>query len=113
LNCPGTFNLDIGIYNATIIGMSITITLGKAGRLVVPKAIRTDLGLREGTRLRLEVTAGKFEAVPEPDDVRILMKDGLPVITRGPKRKPGETVKAIKADRDLRAAAILARRNRK
>ena len=93
--------------------MSITIKIGRSGRMVVPKAIRTDLGLREGTRLRLVVSSGKFEALPEPDDVQILMKDGLPVITRAPKRKKGETVKAIKADRDLRAASIRARRNRK
>ncbi len=96
-----------------IFDMSITISIGKSGRLVVPKAIRTLLGLREGARLRLEVSAGKFEAVPEPDDVTILMKDGFPVITRGPKRKKGETAKAIKADRELRAASITARRNMK
>jgi AbrB family looped-hinge helix DNA binding protein len=94
------------------VAMSITITLGKAGRLVVPKSIRNNLGLREGARLRLEVSAGKFEAVPEPDDVRIQMKDGFPVILGGPKRKKGDTVSAIKADRELRAAALLAPRNR-
>ena len=80
---------------------------------MVPKPIRTSLGLREGARLRMEVSAGKIEAVPEPDDVRILMKDGFPVITRGPKRKKGETVKAIKADRDLRATSLMARRSSK
>lgn len=40
--------------------MSITITLGKAGRLVVPKTIRDSLGLREGTRLKLELHGGKL-----------------------------------------------------
>lgn len=91
--------------------MSITITLGKAGRLVVPKAIRTSLGLREGARLRMQVFAGKFEATPEPDEVSIVMKDGFPVISRGLKRKKGDTVKAIKEDRERRAASIMARRN--
>ena len=92
--------------------MSSTITLGKSGRLVVPKAIRTSLGLREGARLRLEVLAGKFEAIPEPDDVSVVMKDGFPVISRGPKRKKGETVKAIKEDRERRSASLVARRNK-
>ena len=88
--------------------MSITISLGKAGRLVVPKAIRDDLGLREGTRLRLSVSAGKFEAVPEVDNVRI--KDGFPVIIGGPPRKKGGIVKAIKADREIFTDRMLSRR---
>ncbi|MFN5639041.1 MAG: AbrB/MazE/SpoVT family DNA-binding domain-containing protein, partial [Akkermansiaceae bacterium] len=33
--------------------MSITIQLGKSGRLVVPKAIRDNLGLHEGSLLKL------------------------------------------------------------
>lgn len=56
--------------------MSITITLGKAGRLVVPKAIRDSLGLHEGSRLKLEVQGGKLQAAPEPDPVDIDLKEG-------------------------------------
>lgn len=82
--------------------MSITISLGKAGRLVIPKLIRETLNLREGTRLRLEVSGGKFEAVPEPDDVTIEVKDGFPVILGGPRRTKGQIVRALKADRDAR-----------
>jgi AbrB family looped-hinge helix DNA binding protein len=93
--------------------MSITITLGKAGRLVVPKAIRESLGLREGTRLRLESSAGKFEAIPEPDDVQISVRDGFPVISGGRPRKKGDIVKAIKAGREERTDRILAHRRKK
>ena len=93
--------------------MSITITIGKAGRLVVPKAIRDSLGLREGARLRLEVSAGKFEAVPEPDDVQIEMKNGFPVIRGGSIREKGDIVNAIKADREARQTRLLARRKGK
>jgi len=82
--------------------MSITITLGKAGRFVVPKAIRDSLGLHEGSRLRLEVQGGKLQADPEPDPVMIETKDGFPVIQSGPPLKPGTIVQAIKADRDAR-----------
>lgn len=82
--------------------MSITITLGKAGRLVVPKAIRDSLGLHEGSRLKLEVQGGKLQAAPEPDPVNIELKDGFPVIRSGPPLKRGAIVQAIKADRDSR-----------
>ncbi len=92
--------------------MDVTITLGKAGRLVVPKVIRESLGLREGTRLRLQVSAGKFEAVPEAGNVQIQMKDGFPVILGGAPREEGGTVRAIKADREALAGRTLARRAR-
>ena len=90
--------------------MSITTTLGKAGRLVVPKAIRDSLGLSEGTRLRIEASAGKFVATPEADDVRIQIRDGFPVISGGRPRKKGDIVKAIKAGREERSDRILAHR---
>jgi AbrB family looped-hinge helix DNA binding protein len=87
--------------------MSITITLGKSGRLVVPKAIRDSLGLHEGSRLKLEVQGGKIQAVPEPDPVNIGMKGGFPVIQGGPPLKRGNIVQAIKADRDARDKRIV------
>jgi AbrB family looped-hinge helix DNA binding protein len=80
--------------------MSITITLGKAGRFVVPKAIRDSLGLHEGSRLKLDVQGGKIHAAPEPDPVSIEMEDGFPVIQSSPPLKRGSIVQAIKADRD-------------
>lgn len=83
-------------------GMSITITLGKSGRLVVPKSIRDNLGLHEGSRLKLEIQGGKLQATPEPDPVDIEMKDGFPVIRSVPRLKRGSVVQAIKADRDSR-----------
>ena len=80
--------------------MSITITLGKSGRLVVPKAIRDSLGLREGSRLNLEVWGGEIHAAPEADSVKIKMKNGFPVIQGSPSLNPGDIVRAIKADRN-------------
>jgi AbrB family looped-hinge helix DNA binding protein len=93
--------------------MSITITLGKAGRLVVPKAIRDSLGLREGSRLKLEVQGGKIQAAPEADAVTIEMKGGFPVIQGGPPLKPGDIVRAIKADRESRDERALPSTRRK
>ncbi len=61
--------------------MSITITIGKAGRLVVPKVLRDRLHLREGSRLRVDVVEEKLELTREDDDVKIERRNGLPVIT--------------------------------
>ncbi len=94
--------------------MSITITLGKAGRLVVPKAIRESLGLREGARLRIESSAGKFEVSPGNRRMsRSRFGLRLPVIRGGLPRKKGDIVKALEAGRDARADRILAHRKTK
>jgi len=93
--------------------MSITITVGKAGRLVVPKAIRDSLGLHEGSRLELEVLGGKLQAAPQADPVSIELKGGFPVIKGGAAMKRGDIVKAIKADRDSRDERVSTRAKRK
>ena len=54
--------------------MSTTITVGKAGRSVVPKIMRDRLHLREGSRLRVEVVADKLEFTPEADAVKIVKR---------------------------------------
>ena len=82
--------------------MSTTITLGKSGRLVVPKAIRDSLGLREGSRLKLEIQGGKIEAEPEADEIDIDLSSGFPVIRSKSTHKGLSAVEAIKADREAR-----------
>ena len=82
--------------------MTVTIKIGKSGRLVVPKSIRDRLGLREGSRLKLEVLGGTLQAVPEPDPVAITNQEGFPVIEGGPAWERGAIVQAIKADRESR-----------
>ena len=61
--------------------MSTTITVGKAGRLVIPKTMRDRLHIREGSRLRVDVVEEKLEFTPEEDEVKIERRNGLPVIT--------------------------------
>lgn len=101
------------IIRANTFGMSTTITVGKSGRLVVPKSIRDRLGLREGSRLKLEVLGGTLQAVPEPDPVNITIKGGFPVIQGGPAWERGNVVQAIKADRDSRDERAITRSKRK
>jgi bifunctional DNA-binding transcriptional regulator/antitoxin component of YhaV-PrlF toxin-antitoxin module len=82
--------------------MSTTITLGKAGLLIVPKAIRDIVGLHEGARLRIEAMGGKFEATIEPEEAKIKMRGGFPVIVGGRPREKNGIVRAIKAEREER-----------
>ena len=101
------------IIHANTFAMSTTITVGKSGRLVVPKSIRDRLGLHEGSRLKLELLGGTLQAVPEPDPVNITIKGGFPVIQGGPAWKRGNVVQAIKADRDSRDERATTRSKRK
>ena len=52
-------------------------TIDAAGRLVVPKAIREEAGLRPGEPLEVTVHDGRVEIVPAPRRVRIRERDGV------------------------------------
>ena len=65
-------------------------TIDKAGRLVVPKAVREASGLRPGTRVRFRVRTGRIEIEPVPLDVSLeprgsavvaVPREGRPVLT--------------------------------
>jgi len=78
-------------------GMSTTITIGKAGRLVVPKSVRDRLHLREGSRLRVDVVADRLEMTPEVDEAKIEKRGKRRVLVG----TPGfNAVNAVQAMRD-------------
>lgn len=90
--------------------MKTGITLGKSGRLVIPKRLRERLGLREGTHLSIQISGGIIQMEPLPDEVRIDEEDGFPVLRGGPPRKNVRVVEAIKADREARDERIVRRK---
>lgn len=57
----------------------MTTTIDKAGRLVVPKAVREAVGLRPGTRVRFLVRHDRLEIAPVPRDV-VLERRGSGVV---------------------------------
>jgi len=82
---------------------SHSVTIDRAGRLVVPKALRDALGFVEGQSLQAAVRDGCLELVPEPVDVELVQRDGLLVIT------PGEALEPLTRD-DVRDAIETVRR---
>ena len=81
-------------------------TIDAAGRVVIPKAIRTAVRLEPGTRLLFRVTsAGVLEIEPEPLEV-VLQKEGR--LTVAQPRESLPVLKQAQVDHtlaDLRADA--------
>jgi AbrB family looped-hinge helix DNA binding protein len=62
--------------------MSGTTTIDEAGRIVVPKAIREQMRLKAGTKLKVSLEADMLKICEEPIEPRISRrKDGMRVIT--------------------------------
>ncbi len=54
--------------------MNATLVLDKAGRLVLPKAIRERMHLHAGSKLRIEMVGDKIELSQEPADAQIVKR---------------------------------------
>ena len=76
-------------------------TIDGAGRLVVPKGIRSRLGLRKGTRLRLIESEGRLLLEP-------LMEEAAPVEVEGLLVIQGRLTGDLPDHRDLRDQRIAA-----
>ena len=88
--------------------MSATIILDKAGRLLLPKAIRDRLHLREGSKLKLEIVGDKLEMRREVQVASIeLREDGLPVIVGWEGFDAANAVREMRADHVERLTAAL------
>lgn len=56
-------------------------TIDAAGRLVVPKALRDELGFEAGRELELRAIDGRLEVEIEPTPIRLEERDGDLVAT--------------------------------
>jgi AbrB family looped-hinge helix DNA binding protein len=55
-------------------------TIDRAGRIVIPKTMRDEAGLTPGAEVDVELRDGRIEIEPAPVPMRIVYKDGHPVI---------------------------------
>jgi AbrB family looped-hinge helix DNA binding protein len=84
-----------------MVAMTATITIDKAGRLVLPKVMRDKLRLRAGSRLTVDLVGDKIELAEAMPEARIeRRKDGLPVVVGW------EGFDAAKAVREMRADQV-------
>lgn len=80
-----------------------SIAIDGSGRLVVPKALRDELGIEPGQSMRASVRDGRLELVPEDMDAELVERDGVFVIT------PTDTAGPLTRD-DVRALIEASRR---
>jgi AbrB family looped-hinge helix DNA binding protein len=55
---------------------TISATIDKGGRVVVPKAVRERLGLLPGTEVQLTEGDGVLEVAPAPTPMRLVEREG-------------------------------------
>jgi AbrB family looped-hinge helix DNA binding protein len=80
-------------------------TIDRAGRVVIPKAIRERAGLEPGMELEVSVDSGRVELTPVGPQGRVVYEDGLPYWEPPPGTRPftlEELNEWIRTDREER-----------
>jgi AbrB family looped-hinge helix DNA binding protein len=92
--------IDFAISDGIFPAMKATLTVDKAGRIVLPKKIRDSMHLTAGTKLEAELVGGRLQiTVEDEEDPPFKMVDGIMVILGGGPT-PGGLAKAIREERD-------------
>jgi AbrB family looped-hinge helix DNA binding protein len=73
-------------------------TIDRAGRLVVPKAVREACGLEPGSEVEIRAVEGRVEIEPAPLDVTLERRGRLVVAVP---RKPAAKLSAREVERTL------------
>lgn len=63
-------------------GSGMKTTIDKAGRVVIPKRLREELGLRAGQEIEVSVRDGNIEIEPVPTPTRLVRRGKLLVAER-------------------------------
>lgn len=83
--------------------MTETITIDKAGRLVLPKAVRDALHLSPGDRLELDLTGDQVTLRPRKPEPPLSRERGVWVYTSGQALSAEEVRDAIRDSRQARS----------
>src|SRR3984885_9342647 len=87
-----------------ITSMTTTLTLDKAGRVVLPKPVRDEMQLRAGDSLELESSEDRIVLRPRRGGVGLHQKQGIWVFSVGesiPAGATDELLRQIRREREL------------
>lgn len=83
-----------------ILHMNLTITLDKAGRVVIPKTLRDELRLEPGDALALESTGERMTLRPLRSQTPLCKERGIWVFRTGQKLASAVTDKVLRESRE-------------
>lgn len=83
----------------------MVVTIDKAGRVVVPKALRDQFNLTPGCEVEIEATAGRITLRRADAKPTLVRKEGV-LIHHGTTRTPLDIADFIRAERDARQARV-------
>lgn len=82
--------------------VNTTVTLDKAGRVVLPKPLRQELHLEPGDKLELDSEGGRVTLRPVRENTPLRKERGVWVFRRGTKIPAAATDKVIRELREKR-----------
>ena len=82
-------------------------TLDRFGRVIIPKRVRHDLGLRPGMTLRVQEQGLRIILEPVDEEPHVVMKEGILVFSGC---AAGDIVQAVRAHREARVEKIVSAR---
>ncbi len=82
--------------------MSATITIDKAGRIIIPKTFRDLLNLREGSKLKVDIVGDRIEMSREAEVVHLKKLGKRRVVVGWEGFDAVKAVKEMRKDQALR-----------